>query len=426
VTEIHVDLVDPALRTQPRPVADTLTRRAATMGKGKTSPRQRVRANGEGTVSERKDGRWEARYFVREDGQWRRRSLYGKTKAEASRKLREALRNRGQGVPTPRGSATVGDFLAAWLDGVEPSLKLQSRRRYRQVVAQYLIPALGRRKLVDLSPEDLQAFYAERLAAGLSPATVRLAHFVLHRALSRALRSGKVSRNVADPDMVDLPRLPRQEPAHLDADQARRAIAAAQGDRLEALWTLGLTTGLRRGELLGLRWDAVDLDRGVVDVRYTLEPDASLGEPKSASSRRQVPVADFVVASLRQHKARQAAERLAAGNQWQEPVLPIIGGQPVTGGLVFTNPFGKPLPPMVLLRAWGLLLSRVGLPRMPFHAARHTAASLMAEAGIGPRVAAERLGHSSPNLTIGRYTHVSEGQRREAAEGVERLLGLSG
>ena len=390
------------------------------------TPRSRVRANGEGTVSERADGRWEARYFAREDGQWRRRSLYGKTKAEANRKLREALRNRDQGVPTPRSSAVLGDFLVTWLAGVEPSLKLQSRRRYRQVVEDYLVPSLGRRKLVDLSPEDLQAFYADRLAAGLSAATVRLAHFVLHRALTRALRSGKVSRNVADASMVDLPRLERREPAHLDADQARRAIAAAQGDRLEALWILGLTAGLRRGELLGLRWDAVDLDRGVVDVRYTLEPDGSLGEPKSASSRRQVPIADFVVASLRQHKGRQAADRLAAGNQWREPVLPVIGGQPITGGLVFTNPFGRPLPPMVLLRAWGLLLGRAGLPRMPFHAARHTAASLMAEAGIGPKVAAERLGHSSPNLTIGRYTHVSDGQRREAAADVERLLGLGG
>ena len=391
----------------------------------KTS-RRRVRANGEGTVSRRKDGRWEARIFLREDGQWRRRSLYAKTKAEASRKLREALRNRDQGVATPRGSTTVGEFLATWLGGVEPSLKLQSRRRYRQVVTDYLIPTLGHRKLVDLSPEDLQAFYADRLAAGLSPATVRLAHFVLHRALTRALRSGKVSRNVADASMVDLPRLPRTEPAHLDPDQVRRAFVAAKGDRLEALWALALTAGLRRGELLGLRWDAVDLDSGAVDVRYTLEPDGSLGEPKSASSRRRVPVADFAVAALRAHSSRQAAERLAAGDQWREPTLPIIGGKPVVGDLVFTNPRGQPLPPMVLGRAWALLLERAGLPRMPFHAARHTAASLMAEAGLGPKVAAERLGHSSPSLTLGRYTHVSEGQRREAAATVERLLGLSG
>ncbi|PZR80386.1 MAG: hypothetical protein DLM65_08085 [Candidatus Aeolococcus gillhamiae] len=397
------------------------------MARRTASPGRRTRANGEGTVSRRQDGRWEARVFVRQDGRWVRRALYAKTKAEASRKLREAITARDKGLPMPKGSTTVAAFLEEeWWPGVAPSLRPGSQRRYHQVVTDYLVPALGRRRLVDLQPEHLQTLYGRLLAEGKSPATVRLAHAVLHRALSRALSWGKVVRNVADASMVDLPRSPRREAAHFDAQAARLVVGAAQGDRLEALWALALTAGLRRGELLALRWDAVDLDRGVVEVRYTLQPDGSLAEPKSASSRRAVPIADAVISVLRSHMSSQAAERLEAGNQWQEPRLSVAGSKvTLDGGLVFTTPLGRPLPITSMVKAWVAVLGRAGVPIIPFHGTRHTAASLLADAGVHPTVAQARLGHATSAMTLERYTHVGEAQRRGAADDVERLLGLS-
>ncbi len=394
-----------------------------------TVSRGRVHANGEGTISHRKDGRWEARWHVREGGKLVRRSLYAKTKEEAGRKLREELRKADVGMPSPHGPLTVGAFLTQWLEDVTPSIRPTSVRRYTQLVEQHLVPALGDLRLVRLQPDHLQGFYAAKLKEGLSPATVRLAHAVLHRALSRALRSGKVSRNVADAAMVDLPRLPKRDAAFLDPEQTARALTHAgdDDDRLEALWITALMTGMRRGELLALRWDAVDLDRGMIDVRYTLQPDLQLAEPKSDSSRRAVPIAAYVVAALQRHQGRQAEERYLAGNQWREPRLEVAGqkGKALSGGLVFPNPFGRPLPPMVLGRGWSRLLDRSGLPRMPFHSARHTAASLMAEAHTHPKVAAERLGHAKAGMTLDRYTHSSDDQRREAASATERFLGLS-
>lgn len=372
------------------------------------------RANGEGSVGRRGDGRgWQARYCVVEDGVIRRRTVYSRTRDEALAKLRTAIRAREEGRPTPTGADTVADFLLSWLEGAAPSLKPTSVRRYREVVDGYLIPALGRRRLVDLTPQHVSALYGDLLRKGLAPKTVQLAHTVLHRALAQALRWGKVARNVSD--LVDLPRVPRSEAATLTPMQLASLRTAASGHRLEALFVLAMLTGMRRGELLALRWSVVDLDARVLEVRGTLQrvPGGSVvAEPKSRTSRRSIAIGDEAVATLRAHRGRQAQEQLLAANLWTGPA----------DGFAFSNETGGPVAPNSVAVAWSRLLRRAGLDHVPFHALRHGATTLTVAANVAPKVAARRLGHASASLTLDRYSHVTDELERAAATAVEAVL----
>ncbi|HUY98187.1 MAG TPA: hypothetical protein VMW47_11315 [Verrucomicrobiae bacterium] len=171
----------------------------------------------------------------------------------------------------------------------------------------------------------------------------------------------------------------------------------------------------------------MDLDSAVVEVHYSHQPDDSLVEPKSSSSRRAVAIASAVVSARRSHKTRQAAERLEAGDQWQEVRLPVAGTKIVLeGGLVFTTPLGRSLPTTPLASAWAALLGWAGLPPIPFHGTRHAAASLLADAGVHPKVAQAGLGDATSAMTLERSSHVGDGQRRGAAEDVEWLVGRGG
>jgi hypothetical protein len=205
----------------------------------------------------------------------------------------------------------------------------------------------------------------------------------------------------------------------LTPEQARRVLDAARDHRFEVIFHMALRTGLRRGELLALRWRDVDADTGILRVTGTLQPvpqgaEPIVAEPKSRSSRRSISVDTSLAAMLRQHKRLQAAHQAAAGAEWFD------------GDFIFTNDLGRPIAPMTLLRDWYLLLESIGLPRVPFHTARHTAATLMLSSGVSPRVAAERLGHSTVSITLDRYSHVTESLRRDAAMAIDRALREAG
>lgn len=366
----------------------------------------RKRANGDGSIRRRSDGRWEARFTVEEAGRILRRSLYATTRGDAARLLRAALKARDDGAPLPSGRETVAAYLAEWFEGAQPSLRTTSVTRYRQCV-DHLTRRLGRHRLVDLRASHVQRAYTELLGSGLSPASVRTAHAVLHRALERAVKSGRVTRNVSD--AVDLPRLPHNEAGALDAVQTRRVLDTLDEEPLEALFVVALTVGLRRGELLALRWHDVDFDRGVIHVRGTLAPDGTIAEPKTRASRRTVPLGPLSLVALRQHRVAQAAVRLRA-QTWTDL------------DFVFTNAGGGPVALMTLQRAWWRALQAAGCPRLPFHATRHTAASLMVAAGVSPRVASERLGHATVAMTMDRYSHVSDALRSDAALAIDNVL----
>ena len=214
----------------------------------------RKRGNGEGSISRRKGGGWMAQYVVYTAEGRKRRTLYGKTRQEVAGKLAKALSDRGDGLIFNAGKMKVGEYLERWLrDSVEGNVRPRTLSNYRLQARRHIAPALGELKLKGLTPAHVQGLYRQKLDAGLYPASVRSVHAVLHRALKQALRWGLVPRNVTE--AVDVPKLVHEEVRALSPEEARVFLEAARGDRYECMYVVAVTVGLRRGEVLDLKWD---------------------------------------------------------------------------------------------------------------------------------------------------------------------------
>ncbi len=371
------------------------------------------RANGEGNIYKRADGRYEAKVTL-PDGT--RKSYYRKTRAEANAALTRALHDLAQGLPVVAEKQTVGDYLTSWLDSAAHSLAPRTFTRYSNHITHSLTPALGRIRLAKLSPQPIQSLYAAKLAEGVAPGTVRQMHAVLRRAHGEALRLGLVPRNVAT--LVKVPRASRPEMQVLSPDEARILLAAAEGDRLEALYVLALTTGMRLGELLAVRWTDVDLHTKTpalhvrATLRYINADTYFFDPPKTAQSRRRIGLSGKGLDALRNHRTRQLEERLAAGVAWRDE------------DLVFCTPIGAAICGNHLSgRDFPALLKRAGLPRIRFHDLRHTCATLLLRRGVHPKVVSELLGHSTVTMTLDRYSHVLPDMQQAAMEAMDGLLG---
>src|SRR5258706_6377874 len=370
------------------------------------------RGQNEGTIYKRSDGRWEARVTL---DLGKRKSHYAKTRQEAARWLAATLRAHDQGVQILTDERqTVAQYLARWLDTVQPTVKPRTSRRYEQLVRVHIAPstALGAISLSRLSPQRVQRLWAEKLMTGCSPTTVHHMHAVLHKALEDALRLGLVPRNVTE--LVDPPRLARTEMHVLSPQEAERLLNAADGDRLKALYVLALTTGMRQGELLALRWRQVDLEHASLQVTATLYkhgPEIVFAEPKPKQSRRKVRLTSQAVTALREQRIRQHVERLEAGPGWMDL------------DLVFCNSVGRPLDQTHLLRrAFYPLLVRAGLPRIRFHDLRHTAATLLLLKHVPTKVVSELLGHASTAITSDLYSHVTPDMQDDAVSAMEAIF----
>jgi integrase len=369
----------------------------------------RRRGKGEGSIYQRaSDGRWVAA-LIMEDG--RRVVRRASSRKDAAIKLELLLKARAEGQAIAADRSTAA-FLTEWLAMVKNTVALGTFERYEQYIRVHAIPALGRVRLGRLTPQHFQQLYQEKLAAGLSPTTVSHLHTVMHGAFAEAVRWGLVPRNVVA--LVRPPRKVHVEVVALTVEEARALLAAAAGNRFEVLFVLALKTGMRRGELLALRWGDVDLDKGVLQIRGTLRrtrEGLKIGTPKTAASRRKVVLSPSSAAALRRHRARQQEERQAAGDLWQDL------------GLVFPNTLGRPMEPRCLLSdVYRPLLERAGLPPVTFHTLRHTAATLLLAEGEHPKVVQELLGHAQVSITLDRYSHMTPRLMSNAAALMDRLL----
>jgi integrase len=374
------------------------------------------RAHGEGSVYRRSDGRWAASVDLGWiDGKRRRKVVYARTERDAVAKRDELRRQLRLGVDLSAPPRTLAAWLHEWLRDIKGSdgTAASTLRRYREVVDTHLVPGLGAVRLDALTARRVQQFLAP-LRDRLSPATVVKVHGVLRNALADAERMDLVSRNVAK--SVRPATIRRTERRALTPDEARKLLHVMVGDRLEAVFVLALSTGLRRGELLGLRWADVDLDGGALFVRRAVQRiDGALRfvAPKTHRSTRPVPLPALAVQALRAHRSRQARERLAAGESWQDL------------DLVFATTIGTPMEPRNVNRRFGRLRSAAGLDWLRLHDLRHAFATFLLDQGEELRTVMELLGHSTIRLTADTYGHVLPARAREASKAIDRLLGGS-
>lgn len=357
----------------------------------------------------RSDGRWVAAISKGPRGNRTTLIRYATSRREA-RELLDELRRLARPA-AGSGRTTVGMYLRSWLDSAgRRSLKASTWRTYEVALRLHIEPALGHVTLARLSAEHVDEMLA-RLELG--PKGQRNVLGFLGRVLDVALARGLVIRNAVR--LVEPPRVVRTEPPAMTPAEARRILAAVTGDRLEALWVLALATGMRQGELLGLRWQDVDVEGATLRVAYALtrrDGEYVLDEPKSAKSRRTVALPAFAVTALRDHRARQVAERLAAG-------------RPTEDGLVFVSPVGRPLNAGWVSHRWPAL-ARAAAVETTMHGLRHGQSSLLVAGGIHPRVIAGRLGHATIAQTMDRYAHVAEASDRDAARALDEALGSAG
>ncbi len=388
---------------------------------GARRPRRR-RAASDGALYQRSsDDRWVGRIKLPGGGH---RYFTGRTEREVRARLRQALRAAEDGEPVPDARLTVGAYLESWIAGLPGSavrgggeIKASTLDYYRRYLRKHIIGSeLARKPLARLEASDLRQLYVRKVAEGLSARTCHHLNAILHRALGDAVSDRNLARNAAagvkKPGIakVRMTVLQRVEgPRGTVDDQAARFLTAIRGERLESLFVVAVTAGLRQGELLGLRWRDVSLERGQLRVTGSLQGmnrgGLCIGATKTGRER-DVALAARAVAALRDHRARQLEERLRAGSRW------------VDRDLVFTTEIGDYLTRAILRHALDRILREAGLPDIRFHDLRHTAATRMLEGGINPKVVSEMLGHSSVAITLDLYSHATTALQRQAQEAV--------
>jgi integrase len=366
------------------------------------------RGQNEGSIYQRKDGSWVGAVSI----QGRRLSHYAKTQKEARDWLKTTLAQVENGLTFAGAQAKVGEYMEYWLRIIETTVRPRTLEQYQQVARQYIIPVLGSIKLKDLRPDQIQAMYNAYLDRGMSRRNVIMVHAVLHRAFVHALKQGLVSRNPVD--AVTRPKLQHTEMHTLDDKQVRTLLLAVQGTIWDAFYYVEITTGLRQGEILGLKWNDLDWHTKQLHVQRQVQRIHGQGmvysEPKTKAGRRVIVLGQTTIEKLRKHVELQQLEREVAGLRWKD------------NDLIFPTSIGTPVEPTNLLKRYKALLDQCGLPDIRFHDLRHTAATLMLQQGVHPKVVQERLGHSEIGMTLNTYSHVIPSMQEDAADKMDEII----
>jgi integrase len=334
------------------------------------------------------------------------------TKKDAEKRLAELLHQLDTGVLMKPDKTRVDEYLERWLNDYKSNLSARGFERYVDIIRHHWIPDLGYISLNQLRPEHLQKHYSDCQVRGLSPGTVRYHHAVIHVALKTAVKWGLLGRNPAD--AVEVPHAHHREMKTWGEDEINKFLERAKDSPYYALFYVALFTGMRRSELLGLKWADVDFVMSQLYVCRGLHQLKNgsfiFAETKSAKSRRIISLPPSAILLLKEYREKQVVERLMLGQSISDD------------DLVFCNHDGKPLRPNTVTRAWEVLAATCGLPVIRLHDARHTHASIMLKQGIHPKIVQERLGHSSIEITLDTYSHVAPGLQEAAAKRFDDLF----
>ena len=367
------------------------------------------RGNREGSIHKRSNNTWRAQISL----QGRRISTTTKTKAEALVWLRKMQDEVEHGLSFESTQVTLKYFMDEWLVSVEQTLRFSTFTQYKQITYQHIVPYLGNYRMRDLQPSHIQKMYNDMVKQGRGYRTIYLSHAILHRALVQAVKLGLLLRN---PDDATIPPKSKQkEMQFLNEDQVQRLLITAErmDDRFFALYYLAIATGMRLGEILGLKWDDIDLNQGIIKVQRQLtkcRTGFEFTSPKTNAGIRQINLGSKTIEVMQSHLQRLQAEKLIAGDSWKD------------NNIVFPSTIGTPMNRSNLRKRFQTALRNAGLPSIRFHDLRHTAASLMLNNGIPVIIVSKRLGHARASITLDVYGHLIPSKQQEAAILMDQLL----
>lgn len=376
-------------------------------------------APGSGTIRQRKDGTWEARYTVGRDpgtGKQIQRSVYAKTKAEVAKKMRTATHEIDEGIYIEPSKLTVERWFTLWLEEYLGSVKDSTREQYRYHLRVNIRPAMGAVKLTELTAPMVQKMYNDCIRRGLSPKSVRNLHGVMHRALDKAVKLRYIRINPCT--ACEPPRVEKKEIKPIEGDHVKAFLQAIQGHQYEDVLFFTIFSVMRQGEVLGLTWDCVDFKQGQITVNKQLQKKRQVGgggeyslvSLKNDKSRTLTPAPD-VLKLLRRVQVEQKKNRLKAGRTWSNPM-----------NLVFTNELGGHLVALTVYRNFKRIAEQIGIPSTRFHDLRHTYATLSLQNGDDIKTVSENLGHATVAFTLDTYGHVTEKMKQDSANRMQEFI----
>jgi integrase len=391
---------------------------------------KRKRGNGEGSISKRKDGRWVAVATVSydDDGKPKRKFLYGKTRTEVAKKLNVLLSDVQNGITSDDSDQTLKTWLGIWFrDYSSRKIKQSTRSSYDMYIHKHIFPEIGNLKISTLTPTVIQRFYNKKIESGrldgkggLNPKTLKNIHNMLHAALDQAVKNDIIAKNPCN--SVVLPPMKKKEIQVLSVEDQSKLIDACRSERLGFGITLTLHTGLRLGELLGLKWCDVDFENRTLSVNRTLnrlksfDPNSPakteivIGIPKTKNSMRRIPLSELLVEKFTDHKAAQDKEKTVNADIY------------IDQDFVFANIIGMPIEPRAYQDVFKRALKKGNVADINFHALRHTFATRALELNIPAKIVSQILGHATIQLTLDLYSHVTPEHMRESMEKISSVF----